>query len=334
MRTSSDEYIAVGLGLLTILVVAYVLYRPRIQQSKQYQATVVPLANIMDVGFIMFAPAIVLLVGVRAPFFMLGICAGRHRRRFRDRLQHPPLRAHRGSGWYTRPDRDRSPSGRCSARRRSTSPTTRSSSWRWCCCPSKRTVPTGAAVLGVLLLGTLIVVGMRGGMDGLNRMGDRTTAFNIAAVIGIVVAFVAANVQAALGGTMGPRPVTRSRYRGDPPDDRTLRDGAGIRSVPLHRGQVRCRAAGIDHADRPSRLDDRVRRVHRGPDGGVPAAPPRNPHRRQGDLRGVRPRRRPPAVAPAPRRHRQPDVCDHRRHLVTQRHAGEQQRSHGPSPSR
>ena len=74
MRTDSDQFIAVGLGLLTILVLAYLLYRPRVQQSKEYQATVVPLANIMDVGFILFAPAVVLLVGVRAPLFMLGIC--------------------------------------------------------------------------------------------------------------------------------------------------------------------------------------------------------------------------------------------------------------------
>lgn len=28
----------------------------------------------MDVGFILFAPAIVLLAGFRAPFFMLAIC--------------------------------------------------------------------------------------------------------------------------------------------------------------------------------------------------------------------------------------------------------------------
>ena len=74
MRSDSDQFVAVGLGFLTILGLAYMLYRPRVQQSKQYQATVVPLANIMDVGFILFSPAIVLLVGFRAPFFMLGIC--------------------------------------------------------------------------------------------------------------------------------------------------------------------------------------------------------------------------------------------------------------------
>ena len=44
MRTNSDEFIAVGAGFLVILVLAYILYRPFVQQSKQYQATVVPLA--------------------------------------------------------------------------------------------------------------------------------------------------------------------------------------------------------------------------------------------------------------------------------------------------
>ena len=35
---------------------------------------VVPMANIMDVGFLVLAPIIVVLVGYRAPLFMLGIC--------------------------------------------------------------------------------------------------------------------------------------------------------------------------------------------------------------------------------------------------------------------
>ena len=74
MRTVSDHYVAFGLGLSTVLLVAHALYRPSVQHSKAYQATVVPLANIMDVGFILFAPAIVLLSGFRAPLIMLGIC--------------------------------------------------------------------------------------------------------------------------------------------------------------------------------------------------------------------------------------------------------------------
>ena len=47
-----------------------------------------------------------------------------------------------------------------------------------------------------------------GGMDWLNEQGNRTTAFNLAAVIGIVVAFAVFNVQELLGGgwELGPSP--------------------------------------------------------------------------------------------------------------------------------
>ncbi|HSF85407.1 MAG TPA: hypothetical protein VLG28_07075 [Acidimicrobiia bacterium] len=207
MRTDSDQFIAVGIGFLTILALAYMLYRPRIQQSKEYQATVVPLANIMDVGFILFSPAIVLLVGFRAPFFMLGIClvaiaAGlaiayniRH---------HEPIEGQGG-----RPDRIE-----------------RVAEWSLLGAsmvniayytmilmallqlPFDANSVNGRTVMGVILLGVLVVVGMGGGMDWLNQLGNRTTAFNIAAVIGVVVAFLVANVQEMLGGRwdLGPSP--------------------------------------------------------------------------------------------------------------------------------
>ncbi|MGI9621265.1 MAG: hypothetical protein ACR2PK_00405, partial [Acidimicrobiales bacterium] len=58
----------------------------------------------------------------------------------------------------------------------------------------------GRTIMGVALLATLIVIGMRGGMDWLNQAGNRTTAFNLAAVIGIVVAFLVTNIQVALEG--------------------------------------------------------------------------------------------------------------------------------------
>ena len=199
MRTSSDEFIAVGLGFLTILVLAYALYRPRVQHSKQYQATVVPLANIMDVGFILFSPAIVLLVGVRAPFFMLGICLVAVAAGFAmayDIRHYEPIHGQGGV-----PDRIET-----------------ISEWSLLgasmvnisyytivlmalvLLPFDANSPDRRSLLGVLLLSALIVIGMRGGMNKLNQVGDRTTAFNLAAVIGIVVAFVVANVQAALGG--------------------------------------------------------------------------------------------------------------------------------------
>jgi hypothetical protein len=209
VRTDSDQFIAVGLGLLTILILAYVLYRPRVQQSMQYQATVVPLANIMDVGFILFSPAIVLLVGFRAPFFMLGIClvamaAGlaiayniRHYEPIRgqggrpDRMETIAMWSLLAAsivniGYYTRilMALVQLPLG------------------------EDANSVNGRTVMGVILLAVLIVIGMGGGMDWLNQVGNRTTAFNLAAVVGVVVAFLVANVQEMLGGRweLGPSP--------------------------------------------------------------------------------------------------------------------------------
>ena len=207
MRTDSDQFIAVGIGFLTILAVAYALYRPRVQQSKEYQATVVPLANIMDVGFILFAPAIVLLVGFRAPFFMLGIClvaiAAGFAMAYNIRHYEPiageggrPVRIERVAEWsllgasmvniayYTM-----------------ILMTLIQLPFDW-------NSVNGRTVMGVALLAVLVVVGMRGGMDWLNNLGNRTTAFNLAAVIGVVVAFLVANVQEMLGGRwgLGPSP--------------------------------------------------------------------------------------------------------------------------------
>ena len=207
MRSSSDEFIAVGLGFLSLLALAYVLYRPRIQQSKDYQATVVPLANIMDVGFILFSPAIVLLVGFRAPFFMLGIClvaiAAGLAIAYNIRNYEPV------EGEGGRPDR-----------------LERISEWSLLGAsmvniayytmilmmliqlPFDWDSVNGRTVMGIALLAVLVVIGMSGGMDWLNQAGNRTTAFNLAAVIGIVIAFLVANVQEALGGRwdLGPSP--------------------------------------------------------------------------------------------------------------------------------
>ena len=207
VRSNSDQAIAVGLGLLTILAIAYVLYRPKVQQSKQYEATVVPLSNIMDVGFILFSPSIVLLVGFRAPFFMFGIClvaiAAGLAMAYNIR-HYEPIEGDGG-----RPDRIEIIS-------------------EWALLgasmvniayytlvlmalillPFKANGDTRESVMGTVLLGVLIIIGMRGGMDKLNKAGNRTTAFNIAAVVGVVVAFLIANFQAALGGQwgLGPSP--------------------------------------------------------------------------------------------------------------------------------
>ncbi|MGI9585962.1 MAG: hypothetical protein ACR2N7_10275, partial [Acidimicrobiia bacterium] len=56
------------------------------------------------------------------------------------------------------------------------------------------------AIVGTVLLGVLVVVGLAGGMDRLNNLANKTTAFNIAAVVAIVVAFGVFNIQEWLGG--------------------------------------------------------------------------------------------------------------------------------------
>jgi hypothetical protein len=207
MRSGSDQFIAVGIGFLTVLALAYVLYRPRIQQSKEYQATVVPLSNIMDVGFILFAPAIVLLVGFRAPFFMLGIClvaiaAGLA---IAYNIRHyEPIE---GEGGH--PDRIE-----IIAEWSLLGASMVNIAYYTMILVTLVQLPfdwnsvNGRTVMGVALLAVLVIVGLGGGMDFLNKMGNRTTAFNLAAVIGVVVAFLVANVQEALGGRwdLGPSP--------------------------------------------------------------------------------------------------------------------------------
>lgn len=199
MRSFSDDAIAVGLAIVTVLVLAYLLYRPRVQQSSRYEATVVPLANIMDVGFILFSPAIVLLVGFRAPLFMLGICLVAIAAGFAIAYNIRHYEPVQGRGGI--PDRIEG-----------------IAEWSLLgasmvniayytivlialvLLPFEANTPGRRSLIGAAVLAGLIVVGMSGGMTWLNRAGDRTTAFNLAAVIGIVVAFVVANVQAALGG--------------------------------------------------------------------------------------------------------------------------------------
>ncbi len=207
MRENSDEFVAVGLALVAIVVLAYFLYRPRVQQSTRYQAAVVPLANIMDVGFILFSPAIVLLVGFRAPFFMLGICLVAIAAGFAMAYNIRHYEPIEGEGG--RPDRLEAVS-------------------QWALLgasmvniayytmllialvllPFDANSPDRRSVIGAVLLVVVIGIGLAGGMDWLNEQGNRTTAFNLAAVVGIVVAFAVFNVQELLGGRweLGPSP--------------------------------------------------------------------------------------------------------------------------------
>ncbi len=199
MRTVADHWVAFGAGLLTVLLLAGVLYRPRVQESRGYQAMVVPLANIMDVGFILFSPAIVLLAGFRAPWFMLGICL-------------VAMAAGTAVAYNIRHYEPIEGAGGMPDRLEETS--------EWALLGASivniayytivliaiALLPFGVGsgsvetAIGVGLLVVVIAVGMSGGMDWLNRQSDRTTAFNLAAVVGIVVAFLVFNVQDVLGG--------------------------------------------------------------------------------------------------------------------------------------
>jgi len=199
VRSQSDQYVAVGLALFVILGLAYALYRPRVQQSKSYRATVVPLANIMDVGFIILSPAIVLLAGFSAPLVMLGVClvaiaAGfaiayniRHYEPLED-TDDPVTRVEGAAQWAL------------------LGASIVNIAYYTLLLMALFLLPFDAftegrqAFWGTVYLGAIAVVGFLGGMDCLNRQGDRTTAFNVAAVFGVLVAFIIFNIQQALGG--------------------------------------------------------------------------------------------------------------------------------------
>ncbi len=194
-----NQFVAVGIALVVLAGLAWVLYRPKVQQSERYQAMVVPLANIMDVGFIVMSPAIVLLAGFAAPLVMLGICllaiatgfAIAYNIRHYEPLEgtdDPVNRVGYVSRWaltfasviniayYT---------------------LLLITLLLW---PLGLYSVTNLAIGGTVLLVVLIIVGMAGGMDWLNNLGNKTTAFNLSAVVAVVTAFIVYNIQEWLGG--------------------------------------------------------------------------------------------------------------------------------------
>ena len=199
MRDNSDQFIAVGGALIVILVIAYLLYRPTIQKSKRYQATVVPLANIMDVGFIIMSPAIVLLAGFAAPLVMLGVCliaisagfAIAYNIRHYEPLEgtaDPLNRVERTAQWAL------------------LGASIINIAYYTLLLMALFLLPFDAftqgrqSFMGAIYLGIILAIGYSGGMAWLNERGDRTTAFNLAAVFGVLVAFGIYNLQELLGG--------------------------------------------------------------------------------------------------------------------------------------
>jgi len=209
----TQELVNTLIALAVLVGLSVMLCRPRVQASISYQATVVPLANIMDVGFIVMSPIIVVLIGYTSPLFLLGICLLAIANGFAISYNinhYEPLIGTKDPantiaaiakwalfgasivniayyaqlmmslvlsppGWYT----------------------------------AGRVTPTSAVVLLVVA-----VVGYRWGLGSLNRIGDRTTAFNISAVFAVIAAFVAYNIQEVFAGQWELAPY-------DPPVDFT-----------------------------------------------------------------------------------------------------------------
>lgn len=158
----------------------------------------VPLANIMDVGFIIMSPAIVLLAGFSAPLVMLGVClitiaAGfavayniRHYEPIAD-SDDPLTHVERTAQWALL----------CAS--------VVNIAYYTLLLMALLLLPFDAfttgrqAVLGTIYLATIAAVGYMGGMKWLNKKGDQTTAFNLAAVLGVLVAFAIYNLQEAVG---------------------------------------------------------------------------------------------------------------------------------------
>jgi hypothetical protein len=187
------------LAVLTLAGLAWVLYRPRVQGSAAYKATVVPLANIMDVGFIVLSPIIVVLVGYDALWVMLGLCllgiltgfAISYNVTNYEPLVGQPDPLHRWNSIAL---------------------------WALICASVANIayygqllmtlvlLPLGdlyspglARVTAAALLAIVMVYGFAKGLGALNDLGNKTTAFNLAGIVAVLVAFAAYNVQQLVG---------------------------------------------------------------------------------------------------------------------------------------
>ncbi len=188
------------IALVSLAFIARLLYLPKVQESSAFKAMVVPLANIMDVGFIVLAPIIVVLVGFDAPLVMLAICllaiatgfAISYNIRNYEPLIGKPDKLHRVNSWAT-----------------------------WALVAASVVniayyaqllmtlvlLPLGdlyspglATATSAVVLGVLAFWGFRWGLAALNRIGNRTTAFNLAALAAVLIAFAAFNIQLLVGG--------------------------------------------------------------------------------------------------------------------------------------
>jgi hypothetical protein len=186
-------------ALLALGALARLLYRPKVQESLTYKAIVVPLGEIMDVGFIVFSPIIILLFGYHATWAMAGLCllailtgfaVSYNIEHYEPLIGKPdPLHAWNSIalwaliaasvvnvGYYAQ--------------------LLMTLVWL----PLDLYSPGLVAATAALLLLALMVYGFAKGLLALNDMGNRTTAFNLSAIGAILVAFATYNVQLLVGG--------------------------------------------------------------------------------------------------------------------------------------
>jgi hypothetical protein len=186
-------------AVVTLAGLAGFLYRPKVQGSGTYKATVVPLAEIMDVGFIVFSPVIILLFGYYATWAMLGLCvlailtgfAISYNIKHYEPLIGKPDPLH---GWNSLALWALLAASVVNVAYYAQLLMTLV--WLPLGLYSPGLVTTTAA----LLLGVLTIYGFAKGLMALNEMGNKTTAFNVAAIVAVLVAFAAYNVQRLVGG--------------------------------------------------------------------------------------------------------------------------------------
>jgi hypothetical protein len=187
-------------AVLTLAGLAWVLYRPKVQESLTYKATVVPLGEIMDVGFIVFSPVIIVLFGYDATWAMLGLCllailtgfATSYNINHYEPLVGKPDPLHRWNSlalWAL------------------LAASVVNVAYYAQLLMTLVWLPLGdlysaglVTATAALLLGILMIYGFARGLMALNDLGNKSTAFNLSAIAAVLVAFATFNVQRLVGG--------------------------------------------------------------------------------------------------------------------------------------
>jgi hypothetical protein len=188
------------IAVITLASLAWILYRPKVQESSTYKATVVPLAGIMDVGFIVFSPVIILLFGYDATWVMLGLCtlgiltgfAISYNINNYEPLIGKPDPLHRWNSialWAL------------------IAATVVNEAYRAVLLMTLVFLPLGdlyspglVTATAAVLLGILAIYAFAKGLISLNNFANKSVAFNLSAIAAIVVAFGTFNVQRLVGG--------------------------------------------------------------------------------------------------------------------------------------